>query len=793
MFKSVHIRIALAALLLMGITVPVIVWGALKSFQNIHNAPVDWIPGRFEQRRQFIWFLEKFQTPDTVIISWPGCTVDDPRLAKLPDALLTDQPGRNGDSRSKLFTDVWTGHGAVRALMDPPESMGGAQQRRLTREEAIEQLRGSMIGPDGNTSCAVIVLTTEGVSGKRDTLDTILDAAEETVGIPRQDFYLAGSLIDGVAIDEASIRSFTNFALPSAFLAILLCRFCLKSWRLTLAVIAVAGFGEGVVMSLVYYGGATMNAVLIVMAPLILVLAVSSGVHLVNYFHDEANLRGLKGATGRALAKGWLPCLLAAVTTAIGIGSLTVSNIIPIWQFGIFASIGVLVTTVLLFLVVPGAMQWRVATGTASPGDESTEKKTDDTKGFAHIATSALSYTSLLTVGLCLAVMAFCIIGLSKVDTSISIRNLLMPEHRTVRDYRWLEKNIGPLIPIEVVVQFDEDCPLGISQRIELLRRVQQEMNEVDDLQGATSIATFVPQAEAGGLLGVVRRNAQLNALRPEFIKSHWLHEDDEHQSWRISARVNTLDDYGQFLDQLRTHVDPMLEQEAGEKVGAIYTGMTPLVDRAQRALLNDLFYSFLTALATVAVIMMLVNAAHSWTPGLGWYQLPVLIRSMLAGLVAMIPNLFPVVILFGTMGWLGHKIDIGTVMTASVALGIAVDDTLHFMTWFRRELADGQKRRMAVENAFRHCAKAMMQTTLICGLGLIVFGFSEFVPTRQFAWMMITLLLAALVGDLVLLPSLLIGPLGKLFMPPAIVPVPVESRASETAIASQSERVLQK
>jgi hypothetical protein len=139
--------------------------------------------------------------------------------------------------------------------------------------------------------------------------------------------------------------------------------------------------------------------------------------------------------------------------------------------------------------------------------------------------------------------------------------------------------------------------------------------------------------------------------------------------------------------------------------------------------------------------------------------------RSLAAGLLAMLPNMFPTFVLFGTMGWLNQPVDIGSMMTASVALGIAVDGTLHFLNWFRREIGQGRTRRDAVAQCYRHCARAIAQTAFICGLGLLVYSLSGFVPTQRFAWMMCALLTAALVGDLLLLPALLVSPLGRFFV----------------------------
>ena len=116
------------------------------------------------------------------------------------------------------------------------------------------------------------------------------------------------------------------------------------------------------------------------------------------------------------------------------------------------------------------------------------------------------------------------------------------------------------------------------------------------------------------------------------------------------------------------------------------------------------------------------------------------------------------------SLGWWGIAVDIGAMMTASVALGVAVDDTMHYLAWFRQGLDEGHDRKGAAMLAYERCATAMSQTTLIGGLGLAVFAFSTFTPTQRFGMLMLVLLFAALFGDLIFLPAMLTGPLGRFF-----------------------------
>ena len=740
MKESHYFRWCLLTLIAMGISAPFIVQATFKGVRGMHNAPIRWIPETYEQRKNFNWFVEHFQTPEYIIVSWSECTIDDPRLDQLAKALLNAED----PLARELIFGVTTGYDAVRKLERPPLD--------LSRSRALKKLRGTLVGPDSSSSCAIVALTEEGSDRAKESQEFILDIVENELDVDRDECYLAGSPIDGIAIDKSSAESIRTYMIPSTLMVFLLCRLCLRSWPLTLAVIITALFGQVLVLSLVYFSGVTMNAVLTVMAPLVFVLTVSAGVHLVNYYHDEVRLRGQQGATQRALLHGATPCVLAAVTTAIGLCSLIVSEIIPVRHFGIFASTGLVTTTGLLFLVLPGPMaRWSVVIRNRS-GDTSSSRRS----GWDALASFIYRYSPLLTL-VCIGWMVASVFGLIQVNTSVKVLSLLVPESRTVRDYTWLEDKVGPMVPIEIVLKFDGDCPLDLLQRIELVRWVQRELNRIENLDGTMSAASFFPPIPQPGGIGrtaqrrVLRR--QLEAQQEDFVNAHYLDGNiDQQQSWRISARAPALGDldYGLFLNQIRAQIDPVLdvyEKQGKSGISATYTGIMPIVYNVQRSMLSDLISSYLTALVLVGLVMIIV------------------LRSVGAGLVVMLPNMFPTFILFGAMGWLKIPVDIGSMMTASVALGIAVDGTLHFLNWFRREIANGCSRQEAVSRTFRHCARAITQTTFICGLGLLVYALSDFVPTRRFAFMMFTLLMAACVGDLLLLPALLVGPLGRWFV----------------------------
>ncbi len=204
-------------------------------------------------------------------------------------------------------------------------------------------------------------------------------------------------------------------------------------------------------------------------------------------------------------------------------------------------------------------------------------------------------------------------------------------------------------------------------------------------------------------------------------------------------------------METLRKTTEPFIAALDG--VSATYTGVIPLIYKAQRELLNDLVESFLLAFAVIALVMVIV------------------LRSISSGLLAMIPNVFPAVVIFGLMGWCSIWIEIGSIMTASAAMGIAVDDTFHLLAWHRRGIRLQMPRQDAMRFAVHRCAGAMIHTTLICSFALLIFSLSSFMPIRRFSWLMASLLLAALLGDLVMLPALLASPLGRFFSPRSDTP----------------------
>jgi uncharacterized protein len=731
-------------LLAMLVTYPLLMIAGERSLASMKNAPILWIPETFGGVQVFHDFVRRFDALEVVLVSWDGATIDDERLKRFADELRAKQAAKPGP---RNYSDVVDGYSQSRDMMGPP--------LELSRSGVLRRLQGFLVGPDRSTSCAIVVLTEHGSTERDQTLEMIAGAARE-VGLKPDELYLAGSPIDGFAIDRLSRRSLQLFAVPSAVVSFLLCWLCLRSFWFTVPVLLIAAYGQGLCLSLVYFTGGKMNAVLIVLPALVFVLSISAGIHLTNYFMEEVRMGRDGDAVNRAIRRAWLPSLLAAVTTAIGLVSLVVSNVEPVRQFGWVGATGVLACFSLLFLVMPGAMyRWQMTFGHAyksATGDLAAPmaatpfwQRTTGLIASRHVMITAAGVSLLVATGW----------GLQHIRTAVDIMALLDPDVPEVRDSVWFQENIGPLVPVDVVVRFPKDSGVDIIDRVRLASQIHAGLNRVESIGGTISAATFVPPIpKDGGVRAVVGRSVLRNRIEAEkddLIRTGYLREDADGQHWRIGGRAESRQDidYADLLDTIRNEIQPIIDDfdsEQGVRLVTTYTGITSAIYEVQRALLADLFKSFLTAVALVTLVMV------------------VAFRGIGAALLAMVPNVFPTFLMFGTLGWIDRAVDIGTVMTASVALGIAVDGTFHYLCSFRSEIAAGHSPLQAVAHSYQHCGRALLQTTLVCAVGILVYCFSSFLPARHFAISFVLLLILAAVGDLVLLPALLLGRAGRLF-----------------------------
>ncbi len=767
MKQDVNARVrqrALVACVVAACIAPFAVYGAYQALANMRNDVLQWTSSDLEAKRTFDWFGEHFEGQEIILVSWPGCSVDDPRLDRFAERLRQETTVPAGQNHLPLIESVTTGADVWRELTTAPAN--------FSPQQTFAKLRGVMIGPDGKTSGAVVVLTKEGTGKGQEAVTLVQSVAGQIQGLDPQEIKLAGYSVQMAAIDRASLATMYQMAVPAGFAVMLAAWFFLRNVLLTLSVGLFAAFCQAASLAMVYYLNVPMSGMLTIMPVLIIVIFVSGSVHLINYYNDAVHESGPGDAPTIALRVGGFPCFLAVVTSAIGIASLTVSNIQPVRVFGWTTSLALIITVVTLLTLLPGVL---LLISHRSGGQRPTIQKSDDSKAAAFWSWLAHFIQRFqLPVQLAfLALTVLCAIGLWNVQTSMQLRDFFLESSRIVRDYRWVEDRLGPIFPSEVVLRFDESSALNMHDRLRLVTRIERAIRKEHAQAVTVSAATFTASPVLSSRLRwAVRRAVMLRKLeenRARLLEKKFLKMIDGDEYWRISVRLPSLSDepFDKKLAQLQRTVEATIQQrvpEEADHITAIHTGLLPLVANSQAELLHGLIMSLLTS-------VFLIGGA-----------LIVGLRSVRLGILSTLPNFFPIIIVFGGLGWLGRPVDIGTMMTASIGLGIAVDDTVHFLTWFKRSIDAGFSRREAACKAYLRCGSAIVRTTIICGAAMILFAFSSFGPARQFGNTICWLLGAALIGDLLLLPALLVGPIGRLVIPDQ-VDRPAVAETAEVAV----------
>ena len=246
-----------------------------------------------------------------------------------------------------------------------------------------------------------------------------------------------------------------------------------------------------------------------------------------------------------------------------------------------------------------------------------------------------------------------------------------LPDSDIRTQYEWFENHVAPTVTGELLLTFPEltedDDPL---KRLSVVAKSHSRLLKLDDVDGVLSAMTFVPAISGKRTLAATAQRSVVRKLIRDPASSlgqlGFIARDGGKEIWRISIRMpqQAEHDSSGALDNIRNAVNEVVA-DSKLPFQASLTGGVVIVQKSQEILLRDLFRSFMTAFGVIAIVMVLM------------------LRSVLGGLIAMAPNLFPTVALFGFMGLLAIPLDIGSVMSASVALGIAVDDTVHLLSRF--------------------------------------------------------------------------------------------------------------
>ena len=690
---------------------------------------LQWLPDRSADQISYQRYLDRFGSDDFFMVRWDGCRVQDARCDQLVETLL------RLDRRS-LIQSALSGRDLIRDRPSP---------QIQSPVQVAKRFEGIFFGPDIRDTCIVIGLSSLGMANRSDAIELVNLAADQVDGLGSEALLMAGYPAVACAADELIGRSLLYGFVPCCLLSIVAAAIFIRNLKLALAILFIAALASGLCIASVTLSGSKWGAMSTVIPALTYVLTVSGSLHLLNYAFRDVDDNNDAGPNQqyqtyrRSLAFGWKPCLISSITTGAGVLALTTSSFPAIRQFGLYCAIGTAISLVCQLLLTPVFLQ-------ILGGDHrsSLPKNRWFDVHYAFVSRWYRWLFGLFAVGAC-----FLLTGLPRLQSNLEVERFFTEGSGIMNAVADVEATIGPIEQTELMIEFPSTDAARFVERIEFIRSLQDQLDAEPSINRTISAATWVPKEPSRrGIGGVARRVAykkRLAEIRSDLEKTRYLMTDETVEVWRISIRFPFMEptDFAalnqEVVDAFQQHISEYPASLPTPKL--THTGVSLLYHLGQNELLSDLMGNFATAFGIISAILFLV------------------LRSWSLGLIALLPNAFPALALFGVLGWSGGMIDLSIAIMACVALGIAVDDTTHFIVMhdeLKRQRKDPPTGTNSLQRTIRRCGPAMIATTAIICAGFTAFLFGEIAIMVRFAISMIATLSVALLCDLLLLPSLL-------------------------------------
>ncbi len=504
---------------------------------------------------------------------------------------------------------------------------------------------------------------------------------------------------------------------------------------------------------------------------LLLIMTLSLTIHLIVRYREfqhekpDASARELMADTVHTMAK---PCFYMAVTTIVAFGSLTFSGIRPVIDFGWMMTLGLALAFVIAFVVFPALLVLVPPPPSNLPADEGrafTRLFADFTERFGG---------TVLVASAVLA--ALCVVGISRLSVENSFIDYFKEDTEIYQGMLTIDRKLGGTSPLDVVITdepppenassdpfasgcdpFVDDCEEQDEYRdtwftpakMERLEKVHDYLDSLPETGKTLSIVTTIR------LLEQINQGEPLNAVELAFVPAavpDQLEEillkpyiSEEHDQARFSLRL--IDSSPELQrDELLTRIREHLTGELGYPEDRVMlTGMTVMYNN----MLQSLFDSQIKTLGLVFLAIAIMFL--------------ILFRSLKLALIGIVPNLLAAGSVLGLMGWLAIPLDLMTITVAAITVGIAVDDTIHYIHRFRVEYQRDGDYLATMHRCHQSIGRAMFYTSLTIILGFSILVLSNFIPTIYFGLFTGFAMLVALLGALTLLPKLilLIKPFG--------------------------------
>ena len=496
-----------------------------------------------------------------------------------------------------------------------------------------------------------------------------------------------------------------------------------------------------------------------------LIITMSIVLHLIERYR-ELNIKYKNASQYKLVINTVLsklePSFFAIITTVVGFGSLILSNIEPVINLGLMMSVGISTSLFLAFITFPIIMMLI--------GRKEEYIKETDKSSFTQKCSFIVENYGKTIILVAILTSIFSLSGTSKLFVENSFINYFKSSTEIYKGMKEIDENLGGTSPLDVIVKFKDDEPaIEIKESKEELDDFENEFKQKDDdkqywfsqdkmdtimaihdyletipeIGKVQSLATLLKVGE------IINKNERLdgitlalmyNQLPPEYknlILSPYINIDKNEA--RITMRIidsNPNLRRNELLTKINTDLREIIKNK---ETTYQLSNLMVLYNNMLQSLFNSQIATLGISVAILSVMFFL------------------LFKSTKIVLIALIANVVPVSLLFGIMGWLAIPLDIMTITIAAIAMGIAVDDTIHFIHRFEEEFRVDHDYINALRRAHNGIGHAMYYTTLVIVIGFSILMLSNLVPTIYFGLLTVAIMIAVLAADLLLLPKLLL------------------------------------
>lgn len=592
--------------------------------------------------------------------------------------------------------------------------------------------------------------------GTIDRLKSIITS----VAAPAELGLIAGEPVMVVEGFQLVQRDGLRLGITSTILLTFVLLICFRSIRWTLIPLAIVHWSVIVTQAILVMLDLELTMVSSMLTAIVTVIGVATTMHLLLLYQDTRR-RGMerREALRASMAALVVPIALACLTDAVGFISLMAANVGPVRDFGLMMAIGSLVVLLSILLLVPGLAligKW--------DSDPHVPKSDLWVRMFLRkLLDLVLTHRRIGVIALIL-ITVLSLIGGARMNVETDFTKNFYATNPLVKGYQVVEGELGGAGVWDIMLP----APKAISQEYlnEVLNLETQlrELSAADDTGNQFRLTKVLSMADADlaakvePLIAALPVTARIEGMRlamPEFSQALLTFEADASGlRWlRIMLRSReqtTASVKSELIQQVNSTVAEFTqrpqwqsffdEKTPAESLRGEVTGYHVMLSRLVSNVLEDQWKCFAFATLGIFVIMLLST------------------RSLLFSLAALIPNALPIIVVLGTMGWLGMRVNMGAAMIAAVSMGLSIDSSIHYLLHYQRRLKAGDRPLKSLRSAQENVGFAVVLATVALIAGFLALAVSEFVPTVVFGTLTSLTMLGGLFGNLIVLP-LLVAP----------------------------------